>query len=53
MNRINLIQNHRIWLVAVFWLFVNVNMLAVSVGDIFFIDNLKYQYCVKLIFNRL
>lgn len=35
MNRINLIQNHRIWLVAVFWLFVNVNMLAVSVGDIF------------------
>lgn len=43
MNRINLIQNHRIWLVAVFCLFVNVNMLAVSVGDTFFIDNLKYQ----------
>ena len=43
MNRINLIQNHRIWLVAVLWLFVNVNMLAVSVGDIFYIDNLKYQ----------
>ena len=28
---------------AVLWLFVNVNMLAVSVGDIFYIDNLKYQ----------
>lgn len=44
MNRINLFQNHRMWLVAVFWLlFVNVNMLAVSVGDTFYIDNLKYQ----------
>lgn len=44
MNRINLIQNHRIWLVAVFCLFVNVYMLAenVSIGTTFIIDNISY-----------
>lgn len=36
MNKMNLFKNLRIWLVAVFCLFVNVNMLAVSVGDTFF-----------------
>lgn len=43
MNRMNLFQNHRIWLVAVFCQFVTASVFAVSVGDTFYIDNLKYQ----------
>lgn len=43
MNRINLFQNHRVWLLIVFYLLVPVGAFAVSVGDIFYIDNLKYQ----------
>ena len=44
MNRINLFQNHRIWLVAVFCLFVNISIFAenVSVGTTFTIDNISY-----------
>lgn len=43
MNRINLFQNHRVWLLIVFYLLVPVGAFAVSVGDIFYIDNLRYQ----------
>lgn len=44
MNKMNLFKNLRIWLVAVFCLFVNVYMLAenVSIGTTFIIDNISY-----------
>lgn len=43
MNRMNLFQNHRVWLVAAFCLFVNVSIFAVSEGDTFINDNFVYK----------
>lgn len=44
MSRINLFKNHRIWLVAVLCLFVNVSLFSknISVGTAFTIDNISY-----------
>lgn len=46
MNKMNLFKNLRIWLVAVFCLFVNVYMLAenVSIGTTFIIDNILCNF---------
>ena len=43
MSRINLFKNHRIWLVAVLCLFVNVSLFSknISVGTAFTIDNIS------------
>ena len=49
MNRINLFQNHRVWLLIVFYLLVPVGAFAVSVGDIFYIDgDSGTENCVRL-----